>query len=178
MQLLTRIPSISGKEICSSKKIGYNPADLIQGVDNEVDFGSASEDTSRGLTRVMVLHIVGTIFAFIAFLLCIGTKTFFAFLGSVFSGLAFIVTIVAVACDFVTFSIVKHKVNEVDGNNATYGSAIWCVLAAAILTFFSTIIVFLTCCAGRRQKKKNDIASKEANLGADTVPKKKFWQRR
>ena len=68
MQLLTRIPSNSGKEICSSKKIGYNPADLIQGVDNEVDFGSASEDTSRGLTRVMVLHIVGTIFAFIAFL--------------------------------------------------------------------------------------------------------------
>lgn len=168
--------NVDGEDICSHKMIGYNPAKLLEAVDNDIDFGSASEDTSKGLTRVMVLHIVGTIFAFIAFLLCIGTNTFFSLLASIFSGLAFIVTIVATACNFVAFSIVKHKVNEVDGNKATYGAAIWCVLAAAILTFFATIIVFFTCCAGRR-KRKHD-ASKEANFAQDTVPKKKFWQRR
>ncbi len=167
----------SGEDICSSKKVGYNPARLLEAVDNEIDFGSASEDTSKALTRVMVLHIVGTVFAFIAFLLCIGTSTFFSFLGSIFSALAFIVTIVATACNFVAWSIVKHKVNDVRGNKASYGAAIWCVLVAAILTFFATIIVFFTCCAGRRKNKHNH-DSKEANFAHDSVPKRKFWQRR
>ncbi|KAM0668390.1 hypothetical protein ACQRIT_000918 [Beauveria bassiana] len=163
------------------RHLGYNPLRLIRGIDGEVDNGSVGRNTASGLTRVMVLHPVGAVLSFIAFLLAVlGTHVFSSLAASILSGLTFIVTVVVLACDWTALSIVHHRVNEVRGNRATYGSAIWCVVAALVTSFFGTIIVFLSCCASKRNKNKpvDPVVKNEAGFADSTVPKKKFWQRR
>ncbi|OAQ98420.1 hypothetical protein LLEC1_07276 [Akanthomyces lecanii] len=78
------------------------------------------------------------------------------------------------------FDIVHHRVNEIRGNHATYGGALWCVVAALITSFFATVIVFLSCCASKRSKNKprDTVHKQEAGFADSTVPKRKFWQRR
>lgn len=170
----------SGQSDYCHRHIGYNPLRLIRGVDSQVDNGSVGRNTASGLTRVMVLHPVGAVLSFVAFLLAVlGTHVISSFVASLLSGLTFIVVVVALACDFTALSIVHHRVNEVRGNHATYGSALWCVVAALVTSFFATVIVFLSCCASKRNKNKPDAAHKqEAGFADSTVPKKKFWQRR
>ncbi|OAA72688.1 Signal transduction response regulator [Akanthomyces lecanii RCEF 1005] len=162
------------------RHLGYNPLALVRGIDSQVDNGSVGRNTASGLTRVMVLHPVGAVLSFVAFLLAvIGTHVISSFTASLLSGLTFIVTVVALACDFTALSIVHHRVNEVRGNHATYGGALWCVVAALVTSFFATVIVFLSCCASKRSKNKPDTVHKqEAGFADSTVPKRKFWQRR
>ena len=76
-------------------------------------------------------------------------------MASIVSSLAFVVTIVALACDFVMFGIVKRKVNGADSDSsAHWGVAIWLVVVAAICTLLGTIVIFLSCCAGRRSRNR------------------------
>merc|ERR1711977_531568 len=70
------------------------------------DYGSASENTSEGLTRVMVLHPVACALSFIAFLLALGSGFIGALFAAFMSALAFIVTIVVMATDFTSFAII------------------------------------------------------------------------
>ncbi|EGX88354.1 Signal transduction response regulator [Cordyceps militaris CM01] len=170
-----------GQSDYCQRHIGYNPLRLITGVDSEVDNGSVGRNTASGLTRVMVLHPVGAVLSFLAFLLAVlGTHVISSLVASLLSGLTFIVVVVALACDWTALSIVHHRVNEVRNNHATYGSALWCVVAALVTSFFATIIVLLSCCASKRSKNKpRDVVNKqEAGFADSTVPKKKFWQRR
>ena len=50
---------------CSNARIGYNPALVMNSIAG-TDFSDASENTAKGLTRVMVLHPVATGLCFIA----------------------------------------------------------------------------------------------------------------
>lgn len=140
--------------------IGYNPVSLIAANDNDIDVNGAGETTAKALTRVFVLHAVGCVLCFIGFLLAIGRGTAINFLSSLVSGVAFIVTIVVLATDFAGLAIVHHDANDSSNSSASYGSAIWCVVGAAIALFFSTILLFLTCCAGRRKNKTHDTENK------------------
>ena len=141
---------------CSSTKIGYNPASLIHDIDN-TSFSTAAYDTSKALTNVMVLHAVATGLTFISFLICLGHSCVGSFIASIISAIAFIVTAVALICDFVGWSIIHHDVNNDSNGSSTadYGPAIWCVLAAGILTLIATLLVFVTCCAGRVRDKRS-----------------------
>lgn len=174
------IPHSGSSDYCH-RHLGYNPLSLVRGIDTQVDNGSVGRNTASGLTRVMVLHPVGAVLSFVAFLLAvIGTHVISSFTASLLSGLTFIVTVVALACDFTALSIVHHRVNEIRGNHATYGSALWCVVAALVTSFFATVIVFLSCCASKRNKNKprDTVHKQEAGFADSTVPKRKFWQRR
>ncbi|KPM36301.1 hypothetical protein AK830_g10271 [Neonectria ditissima] len=144
---------VNGQDECSKSQIGYNPADIITAAEGSDDFSNASENTAKALTRVLVLHPVATGLCFIAFLLCLGAGVLGSLVASLVSTLAFIVTIVVLACDFVMFGIVKRKVNGADSDSsAHWGVAIWLVVVAAILTLAGTIVIFLSCCAGRRRR--------------------------
>jgi heme/copper-type cytochrome/quinol oxidase subunit 1 len=70
--------------------------------------------------------------------------------------LAFVATVIAMACDFAGFQIIKHAVNTRGPINtdARWGPAVWCILVAAVLTLIATILVFITCCAGRVKKSR------------------------
>ncbi|RCI08974.1 hypothetical protein L249_5031 [Ophiocordyceps polyrhachis-furcata BCC 54312] len=161
---------------CSRRHIGYNPAGVMHDIDG-TDFSSAAENTSKGLTRVMILHPVATGLCFVAFLLCLGSGIIGSVLASVFSLLAFIVTVVAMACDFVAFGIIKHDVNGYGRSRAHWASGIWCVLAAAIFTLVATLVILLTCCAGRAKKRREAAHGQKESSTLDPSARQPFWKR-
>lgn len=64
-------------------------------------FSTASGDTADALTRVMVLHRIACALAFIAFLLALGAGFVGSLFASMVSAVAFIITLVLMATDFV-----------------------------------------------------------------------------
>lgn len=115
------------------------------------DFSGASASTAKGLTRVMVLHPVATGLCFIALVLCAASGIIGSFVGSLVSLLAFVVTLVAMICDFIAFGIVKRHVNDQGVSTARWGSGIWLILASAIFTLVGSAVVFVTCCCARKK---------------------------
>lgn len=165
---------------CSKKVIGYNPA-LIMSRLETIDFSRASEDTSKALTRVMILHPVACGLAFIAFLLALGSGFIGALTASLVSALAFVVTLVVMVTDFVLFAIIKNHVNkDHSGSHAKYAVGMWTILAAMVLLFFATFIVLFSCCSARRHKRQARV-TKHSDAGyanGTTTTRRHFWQRR
>jgi uncharacterized membrane protein YhaH (DUF805 family) len=106
------------------------------------------------MTYVMVLHPIGAGLCFIAFLLAVGAGIFGSLMSTLVSVAAFIVTIIALACDFAGFSIIRRRVNRDTSANASWSVGIWLVLAAAIFCLIGMVTVFITCCSGRRRKSR------------------------
>ncbi|KAF4507849.1 hypothetical protein G6O67_004301 [Ophiocordyceps sinensis] len=151
---------------CSRSHIGYNPAEIMSDIDG-TGFGSTSETTSKGLTRVMILHPIAAVLCFVGFLLCLGTGTVGS-VGAVFFALvSCIVTVVAMACGFVGFGVVRTHVNDNGRSTAHWGSGIWCILAAAVCTLLAAVVVMLTCFASRAERRAE--SNKEA--------RQYFWKR-
>ncbi|KAM5352457.1 hypothetical protein ACJ41O_005180 [Fusarium nematophilum] len=142
---------------CSKAGIGYNPAQAIQRAEGTDDtrFSDATEKTAKALTHVMVLHPIATGLLFIACILALGAGALGSLLSSLVALLAFFVTLVALACDFAGFSLIRRRVNrDSNGSEARWAEGIWLILVAAVLALAGTIIVFFTCCAGRRRRRR------------------------
>ncbi|KAI2775648.1 pali-domain-containing protein [Daldinia loculata] len=155
----------SGQDFCSRSHVGYDPATIVQNNVQNVDFSDYAADTSKGLTRVMILHPIATGLAFISFLLALGAGIVGSLLASLFSLLTFIVTLVALVCDFVSFSIIRSEVNRSgNGSHAEWGAASWTILVSAICSLLATFIVFFTCCSARMHKRR------DTRSGAKDVP--------
>ncbi|KAK5987227.1 hypothetical protein PT974_11351 [Cladobotryum mycophilum] len=151
------ILGVNGRDACTGSHIGYEPTNVISQIDN-VSFSNADHDSTKILTKVFVLHPVAAGLSFLAFLLCLGTSIIGSFIASVFSLLAFVATIIALACDFATFAIIKHAVNtrSSTASEASWGTGVWCVVAAAACTLVASLLVFVTCCAGRRKSSRRN----------------------
>lgn len=175
--------SSTDQDYCSGVHIGYNPADIMSEID-KTTFNTASTDTTKALTRVMVLHPVAAGLAFIAFLLALGAGICGALLSAFVSLLTLIVVVVVLACDFVLFGIIKNHINDrsedASGSHASFGAGIWTLVAALIVLVLGTLVVLSTCLSSRMHKKRAR-ASKSADAGyaaGGTTTKRKFWQRR
>jgi hypothetical protein len=147
--------ALGGGDDCSSARIGYNIARVIEDIDG-TDFSGARRRTTEALTYVMVLHPVATGLAFIAALFGLFEGVIGGLLTTAAAGLAFIVCAIAVICDFILFSLIRNEVN--DGNNSSsgnYQAALWCVLIAAIWCLVGTIIAFFTCCSNRSSSRRS-----------------------
>jgi len=170
----------NGDDWCTGSHIGYDPASIMSSIDGD-DFNFASAESTKGLTRVMVLHPVACGLAFIAFLCALGAGICGALFASLISAIAWIITLVIMAIDFALFGIIKNHVNDDNsGSHAKYSTAMWTILAAMVCLFFATFIVLLTCFSARRHKNDTTHVSKHesyANNGT-TVHKRRFWQRR
>ncbi|PHH67733.1 hypothetical protein CDD80_566 [Ophiocordyceps camponoti-rufipedis] len=160
---------------CSRRHIGYNPAQVIHDIDG-TSFSRAAENTSKALTRVMVLHGVGTVLCFVAFCLCLSAGVVGSVTGAAVAMLAFIINIVAMACDFITFGIIKRHVNTQDRSIAHWASGIWCVLVAALFSLLAALIVLTTCFAGR-SKRRRERTTPTPTTTTTTTGKVPFWQR-
>lgn len=169
----------NGNDYCTKKHIGYNPASIMSQIES-TDFSTASEDTTKALTRVMILHPVACGVMFIAFLLALGAGLIGSFLAALVSGIAFIIALVAMACDFALFGIIKNHVNgDGSGSHAYFSVGIWCILAAMIAGFLGAVVVFVTCLSKRMHKKKTRSAIGEKGyVGGVRPAKRHFWQRR
>jgi len=144
---------------------------------DHTQFTTAAEDSSKALTRVMILHPVACALAFIAFLFALGAGFCGAIFASMIAAVAWLVTLVVMVTDFVLFGIIKRHVNsDGSGSHAYYSVGMWTILAAMILLFIATFIVLFTCCSSRMHK--NNRTSKETGYNGTTTTRRHFWQRR
>jgi uncharacterized membrane protein len=173
---LTISSNRTDQDQCFPKHIGYNPADIMSQIDH-TQFTTAAEDSSKALTRVMILHPVACALAFIAFLFALGAGFCGAIFASMIAAVAWLVTLVVMVTDFVLFGIIKRHVNsDGSGSHAYYSVGMWTILAAMILLFIATFIVLFTCCSSRMHK--NNRTSKETGYNGTTTTRRHFWQRR
>jgi glucan phosphoethanolaminetransferase (alkaline phosphatase superfamily) len=171
-------PANTDQDYCTGKHIGYNPADIMASIDGTT-FNTASTDTTKALTRVMILHPVACGLAFIAFLLALGAGFCGAIFAAMVSAVTWLITLVVMACDFALFGIIKNHVNkDGSGSHAYYSIGMWTTLAAMICLFFGTFVVLFTCFSKRMHRKDNR-AAKAGDAGYATQTRKRhFWQRR
>ncbi|KAI6082370.1 pali-domain-containing protein [Hypoxylon rubiginosum] len=170
-----------GGDVCSGKHIGYDPIAVVKSNVDNVDFSNLSADTSKGLTRVMVLHPVAAGLSFIAFLLALGAGVLGSLLASLVSLVTFIVTLVVLVTDFVCFAIIRNEVNNASNSNgarAEWGAATWTMLVAAICNLLATVIVFFTCCSTRMHRRRETRRAKDVPEGYGTPVRqrrRRFW---
>jgi len=173
-------PKETDQDWCTGRHIGYDPAAIMEQIDGG-DFNYASAESTKGLTRVMVLHPVACALAFIAFLCALGSGICGALLAALVAALAWIVTLVVMAVDFALFGIIKNHVNkDGSGSHAYYSVGMWTILAAMVCLFFGMFVVLFTCFSARRHRNDARV-SKHADAGyanGTTVHKRRFWQRR
>jgi uncharacterized membrane protein len=145
---------------------------------DQTTFDTAATDTTKALTRVMILHPIATGLAFIAFLLALGAGVCGAIFASAVAALTWVITLVVMVTDFVLFGIIKNHVNkDGSGSHAYYTVGMWTILAAMILLFFATFIVLFTCLSSRVHRQ-NRTTKETGYAGNTTTTKRHFWQRR
>lgn len=93
-----------------------------------------------------------------------------SFAGAMFAFVTWILVIISLAVDFSLFGILHHHVNaHVKGSKATFGSGLWCLVAAFVTLLLGMLIVFFTCCSARREKKRGRAVEKSP----EAAPRKK-----
>ncbi|PQE05236.1 ph-response regulator protein [Rutstroemia sp. NJR-2017a BBW] len=166
------------KYYCTGKHIGYSPASIMNQIES-TSFSHASSDTTKALTRVMVLHPVACGLAFISFLLALGAGFIGSLLASIVAFLTFIVTVVVMACDFVLFGIVKNHVNgDGSGSHAYFSESMWCVLAGMVAGLLGMLLVFVSCCSKRLHERREKRRVAEKGYPGGVVAKRRWWQRK
>jgi len=167
-------PIQTDQDYCPPTVIGYDPASIMAQIDG-TGFSTASGDTADALTRVMILHPIACGLAFIAFLLALGAGVIGSILASMVSAVAFLVTLVVMATDFVWAGIIKNHVNsDGTGSHAYYSVGMWTILAAMIIQFFATFIVLFSCCSSRRSTRTSKM---DGAYGNGVTTRRRFWQR-
>ncbi|KAI0206770.1 pali-domain-containing protein [Astrocystis sublimbata] len=171
-----------GSTRCSKSHIGYDPVAVIANNVADTSFSKYAHNTSKALTRVMVLHPIATGLAFISFLLGLGAGFVGSFLAALGSFITFLVVAVVLITDFVGFAIVKRAVEDtrgVSGNSratADYGAASWTTLAAAILCLLATVILLFTCCSARLHKRRESrYRGGDKVIAAEPTTRRRRW---
>ena len=77
-----------------------------------------------------------------------------SFAGAMVAFVAWLITLVALACDLSLFGIIRHYVDDNTTATSHFGIGIWCLVAAFVTLFLGMIIVFFTCCTRRREKRR------------------------
>ncbi|KAI1120752.1 pali-domain-containing protein [Nemania abortiva] len=143
---------------CSDAHVGYDPVALVEQEVSGTSFSDYAHDTARALTKVMILHPIATGLAFISFFLALGAGFVGSFLAALGAFITFIVVLVVLITDFVSFAIVKSAVNDDDNSAAdavaSWGPASWTTLVAAILCLFAAVILLFTCCSARIHRRR------------------------
>jgi hypothetical protein len=170
-------PAATDQDWCTRRSIGYSPMKIMQVIDN-TQYSTASVKTADGLTRVQILHPIACAIAFIAFFFSIGAGICGSLFASMFAAVAWIVTFVVLITDFVSWGIVKDRVNDDgSGSHAVFGIGMWTELAAMILLFFGAFLVLCSCCGARRRDRAIATNGGEP-VNRTTTGKRRFWQRK
>lgn len=135
------------------------------------DINYLSGGTSDSLTRVMVLHPIACGVAFIAFLISIGAGVVGSLAAALTAFVAWILVVIAMACDFTTFGIVRSHVNHDDSQSkARWGGAIWMLVAAFVLLMPAMMLLVGTCLSARRERR----AGRERHAATKKKKEKRF----
>jgi hypothetical protein len=146
---------ISSSDVCSPSRVGYSPTQVIRSLDSSTTFSDSATDSTRIMTRIMILHPIATGLSFIGAVLGAFSGRLGSFVASMIALLSFFVALVALVCDFVLFSILKRNINDSPSDmTASYSVGIWTLLAGTVCTLLASIILFFTCCFGRSRSRK------------------------
>ncbi|AEO55967.1 hypothetical protein MYCTH_2300336 [Thermothelomyces thermophilus ATCC 42464] len=159
---------------CSRSRVGYSPAAFLAAVDG-TEFSEHAEDTTRTLTKAMILHPIACGINFIAFLLAVGAGTIGSFFASLVALVAFLATGLACIIDFVLFGIIRSNANdrgETTGAEAWYGPAAWTILVSAVCSLLGAVIVFFTCCSARLHRRRGAATKTDY---ASPPRRRRFW---
>lgn len=140
-------------------------------------FSDYAEDTTRALTKAMILHPIACGLNFIAFLLALGAGMIGSFLASMVALVAFLTTAIACVIDFVLFSIVRSAVNDrgnLTGSGAYYGAAAWTILVSAICSLVGAVVVFFTCCSARLRKRRSGMNGHKSEFVSPPRTRRRF----
>ena len=164
-----------GGDYCTSRQIGYRPAHEMASTEG-TSFSEAAAATANGLTDVMVLHPIACGIAFIAFLTSMGAGFIGSLVGAIVGFLAWIITLVVLITDAISFSVIRNDVNDDgQGSLAYFGSGFWTLIAAFIMLFLGMLIVLFTCCSARRQRKRDRAAVTEPKNDYGTPADRRRW---
>ncbi|KAF2207276.1 hypothetical protein CERZMDRAFT_115280 [Cercospora zeae-maydis SCOH1-5] len=157
-----------GIDVCTGRHIGYEPSRQMAN-SLHIPYQDVSSGTSDALTRVMVLHPIACGVSFIAFLLSIGGGIIGSLAGALTAGFAWVLVLIVMATDFTLFGIVRHHVNEngLSVARASFGDAMWLLVASFVLLFAGMGILLFTCCVARKEKNRKERREKEI---ASTMP--------
>ena len=149
---------------------------VVERTVGDTSFSDYAHDTARALTKVMVLHPIATGLAFISFVLALGAGFVGSFLAALGAFITFLVTAVVLITDFVSFSIVKSAVNDSTASVvASYGSAAWTTLVAAILSLLASVILLFTCCSARIHRRRESRYHDSKVTSASPNPRRRRW---
>ncbi|KAJ7222288.1 actin cortical patch SUR7/pH-response regulator pali [Mycena pura] len=146
-----------GPSSCTPTGVGYRIANEITALGIN-SFNGAQAASLHGLTEAFILHQIGAGVAAIAFLLAACSHRLGYLVASAVALVAFLISLVAMIIDFIVFASVRHHVND-NGGHATFGNAIWMVLAATIVLFFASIATCFACITGRRHSRSRKHAN-------------------
>ncbi|GAW16237.1 hypothetical protein ANO14919_056600 [Xylariales sp. No.14919] len=165
----------AGSTSCSDSHIGYDPVGVIESHVVDASFSDHAHDTARALTKVMILHPIATGLAFISFFLALGAGFVGSFLAALGAFITFLVVLVVLITDFVSFAIVRSAVNDSsDSVVASYGAASWTTLVAAILCLFASVILLFTCCSARLHRRRES-RYRDSKIPVSSPPRRRWF---
>ncbi|KAF2857779.1 pali-domain-containing protein [Piedraia hortae CBS 480.64] len=183
-------PIDSPHDWCTKQHVGYSPARIISNINAALansmrPFSEISSGVPAGLTRIMVLHPISCALAFIALLLSVTGGVAGTLLGATATSLAWILTLIALVTDFVTFGVVRRHVNvarfgidDAHRSHAKFGSAIWLLVAAFV---FLSVAMMSLATAGlaawkvRKQQRQFRTYTPSTAVSGGHPRRKRFW---
>ncbi|KAJ7042793.1 hypothetical protein C8F04DRAFT_1074816 [Mycena alexandri] len=138
---------------CTPTGVGYKIGDEINALGINA-FTGAQAATLHGASEGLILHQIGAGIAAIAFLFAVCSHRLGYLIASAVAFIAFLFSLAALIVDFVVFGAVRQHLHRNNGV-ATWGNAIWIVLAATIVLFFASIATCFACVTARRHRRAN-----------------------
>lgn len=154
---------------CSKAKLGYNLDFITQNTSGDINVAGT---LVKGLTYALVLNPIAAGFSFLALLAALFSNTAMGVLASVLAFWAFLVTCVALALDLGLFVTARHRLNDTSDNIfASFGNAIWLVVAAAACLLIASVTV---CCthSSRKRQNRRDVETRGLTTGAPVTATK------
>ncbi|ORY56812.1 SUR7/PalI family-domain-containing protein [Leucosporidium creatinivorum] len=157
---------------CSKSKLGYDLDAITTATDGQV-----SASIVHGLTYALVLNPIAAGFSFIALLFALCSNLALGIIASVLSGWAFLVTIIALALDLGLFVTARHRLNDASDNiNASFGNALWLVVAAAACQLVAAFTVCFTHSSSKRQRRR-DVETRGLTTGEPATGRRGWFGR-
>jgi hypothetical protein len=179
--ILDTAPAQTDQDYCYPRTVGYDPTAIMASIDGSgFSTDTAETDSTDALTRVMILHPVVTGLAFIAFLIALGAGFCGSILAAFVAGITFLISLIAMACDFALFVIIRNHVNsDGSGSHAYFSVGMWTILAGTICLFLAFFLVLFSCCSARMHRQRG--TTKEAGYVDGVAPvsrRGRFWRSR
>lgn len=150
----------SGADACTGADVGYNAGGFLNAFIG-ANFGSGSRGTIRVLTRAMILHPLACVLAFFAFAASAASSVCGAIVAMMLAMSTFLLTIIAMACDFAWARLIRSRVNDnnFQGSTAEYRECIWFVLVSALFTLIASMLLLVSCCSSRNRNREKTTTS-------------------